>query len=76
MLCVNFIHEWRDLQFKVDSERQIFEKFFMAILFALSILAKFCREKIAEEVLFVFCYDVWPSVRTLALSLINQRTTY
>ena len=28
VVCVNFIHEWRDLQFKVDSERQIFEKLF------------------------------------------------
>ena len=26
VVCVNFIHELRDLQFKVDSERQIFEK--------------------------------------------------
>ena len=24
VVCVNFIFEWRDLQFKVDSERQIF----------------------------------------------------
>ena len=24
VVCVNFIHKWRDLQFKVDSERQIF----------------------------------------------------
>ena len=24
VVCVNFIHNWRDLQFKVDSERQIF----------------------------------------------------
>ena len=23
-VCVNFIHKWRDLQYKVDSERQIF----------------------------------------------------
>ena len=29
----NNIHEWRDLQFKVDSERQIFEKLFIAIFF-------------------------------------------
>ena len=28
VMCVNFIHKWRDLQFKVDSERQIFEKLF------------------------------------------------
>ena len=32
VVCVTFIHKWRDLQFKVDSERQIFEKLFMAIL--------------------------------------------
>ena len=24
VVCVNFIHKWRDQQFKVDSERQIF----------------------------------------------------
>ena len=23
VVCANFIHKWRDLQFKVDSERQI-----------------------------------------------------
>ena len=28
VVCVNFIHEWRDLHFNVDSERQIFEKLF------------------------------------------------
>ena len=31
LVCVNFIHELRDLQFIVDSERQIFEKLFIAI---------------------------------------------
>ena len=24
VVCVNFIHKWQDLQFKIDSERQIF----------------------------------------------------
>ena len=28
VVSVNFIREWRDLQFNVDSERQIFEKLF------------------------------------------------
>ena len=28
--CVNFISEWCDLQFKVDSEIQIFKQLFMA----------------------------------------------
>ena len=32
VLCVNFIYKWRvSLQFKVYSEQQIFEKFFLAI---------------------------------------------
>ena len=26
--CFNFIHDWPNLQFNVDCERQIFEKFF------------------------------------------------
>ena len=26
IVCVNFIREWWDLQFNLDSERQIFEK--------------------------------------------------
>ena len=34
IVCVNFIREWRDLQFKVDPERQ---KLFMAILFTLRV---------------------------------------
>ena len=33
--CVNFIRDWLDLQFNVDSERNIFlRNFFMAILFS------------------------------------------
>ena len=35
VVCINSIHDWRDLQFKVDYERQIFEKLFMAILVTL-----------------------------------------
>ena len=34
VVCVNFIHQWRDLQFKVESEQLVFfEKLFVAILF-------------------------------------------
>ena len=44
----------RDLQFKVDSEQQIFvEKLFMAILFALRIFAEICWEEIAVEIFFL-----------------------
>ena len=39
-VCVNFIHGWRELQFKVDSERQIFEKLCRGnILFTFRIFA-------------------------------------
>ena len=34
VVFVNFIHVWRNIQFKVDSKREVeVEKFFMAILF-------------------------------------------
>ena len=35
------MHEWRNLQFEVDSERQIFEKLYMEILFTLK---SFCQK--------------------------------
>ena len=35
-----FIHEWLDLQFKVDSERQIFEKLFHGNFIFLRVFAK------------------------------------
>ena len=34
-VCVNFIHKWRELQFKVDSERQIYLKNFSWQLYLL-----------------------------------------
>ena len=76
-MCVNFIHKWRDLQFKVDSEWQIFWETYHGKFYLLSeFLPEICWEEIAEEILFVFCFDVWPGVRTLAFRLISQHTTY
>ena len=40
---INFMHKWTDLQFKVDSERQIFfffEKLFVEKLFTLKFFAR------------------------------------
>ena len=46
VVCVNFIREWWDLQFNVDSERFL-RNFFMAGLLTVS----FCqKEQIAEEI--------------------------
>ena len=76
-VCVNFIHKWRDLQFKVDSERQIFWQAFHGNFYLLSeFLPEICWEEIAKEILFVFRFDVWPGTRTLTFRLISQHTTY
>ena len=51
---------------------RFFEKLFMAIFYLLSeFLPDICWEKIAEEILFVFCFYVWPVARTLAFRLIS-----
>ena len=39
VVCVDFIHKWRDLQFKVGSERQIFCQFYLFLrVFARNVL--------------------------------------
>ena len=49
----------------------------MAILFTLRVFARnLLRGEIAEEILFVFRFDVWPGTQTLAFRLISQHTTY
>ena len=76
VVCVNFIHKWRDLQFKVDSERQIFWETFHGNFYLLSdILPEICWAEIAEEILFIFYFDVWTGAWTLAFRLISQHTT-
>ena len=61
LTSVNFIHKWRDLQFKVDSESQIIWETFHSKFYLLSeFLPEICWEEIAEKILFVFCFDVWP----------------
>ena len=44
VVCANFIHEWRDLLFKVDTELQIFVK-----LLRESRLISFRRKKKEQE---------------------------
>ena len=77
VVCVNFIHKWRDLLFKVDSKRQIFWETFHGSFKLLSeFITEICWEEIAEEILFVFRFDVWPGTRTLAFRLISRHTNY
>ena len=49
---VNFVHEWRDLQFIVDFERPIFEQLFIAILFNLRAFAR-NYQKVGEGIFFL-----------------------
>ena len=46
IVCVN---EWRDLQFKVDSERQIFEKLFYIYSYSFCQKSAERKDKIAKE---------------------------
>ena len=62
-----------DLQFKVDSERQIFfEKLFMVILFTPRVFTRsLLRGNRRRSRKFVFNFDVQPGTRTLGLRLIS-----
>ena len=55
VVCVNFIHKWRDLQFK----RQIFsDNFHGSFNLPTKFLPEIYWEEIAEEMpFFVFCFD-------------------
>ena len=54
---------------------KFFEKLFTAILFTLRNL-KNLWEEIAEEILFVFYFDISPGARTLSLRQISQHTIH
>ena len=74
-MCVNFIHEWRDLEFKVDFERQIFEKFSNGNLithrvFARQLLRGSCRRNTFSY--FVLSKISEQGVRTPISRLIYQ----
>ena len=61
VVCVNFIQKWRGT-FSLKStpkDRFFLRNFFMPGLITLRVFA--------EEILFVFCFDVWPGARTLLL---------
>ena len=67
MLCaLIFIREWRDLQFKVDSERQIFGKLFIAILFILIVFVRNLLKgnRLRNIFVFIFRFDVSPGIQT------------
>ena len=63
--CVNFIREWRDLQFNVDSERQIFEKLFLGrFIYSQSFCQKSDEKKSSKKYFSYFIFDDWPGTQT------------
>ena len=76
VVCVNFIYKWRDLQFKVDSELQIFwETCNDNFIYTQSSCKKSAERKSIKKYFLYFFY-VWPRARTPAIRLISQHTTY
>ena len=92
ILCVLiFIHKRRDIQFKVVSERQIFEKLFMAVFFTSSISAEnllrgschrfiYCQSFCQESTKIYFLHILLIEMSDLGFeswpNLIKQHTTY
>ena len=73
VVCVNFICEWRDLQFNVDSERQILRNFFMAGLFTFRVFAR--NLKSPKKYFSYFIFDDWTGIRTQVFAF-NKPTHY
>ena len=68
-MCVNFILEWRDLQFNFDSERQIFEKIFHGrFIYTQSFCQKSAERKSPKKYFSYFILDDWPGIRTQVIS--------
>ena len=58
VVCGNFICEWRDLQFNVDSERQIYEKFLHGrLIYSQSFCQKSAQRKLPKKYFSYFIFD-------------------
>ena len=78
IVCVNFIREWRDLQFNADHKRHIFEKLFHGrFIYSQNFCQKSPERKSPKKYFFfMFPFDAWPGRGIRALHLISQHTTY
>ena len=61
VVCVNFIHKWRDLQLEVDFEPHILESFSWQFNILSEFLSEICWEEAAKEIFFhiSFWYLIW-----------------
>ena len=67
VVCVNFIYNcWE------RTNDRFFEKLFRAVfIYSQEFVPEICwGEKKAEEIIFVFCFNVWPGARTPPLPFV------
>ena len=82
VVSINFIRERLQLQFKVDSEQQIFETIWdfhdNFINFALRVFVRNLLKGNRPRNIFFFIigFDTWPRIWTRTLRLIRQHITY
>ena len=75
IVCVNFIRDWLDLELKVDSKPQIFQKLFHArFIYFQSFCQKSAERKSPKKFIFfyIFRFNACPGIRIRALRLIGQ----
>ena len=69
VVCVNFIREWLDLQFNIDSERQIFEKLFHGrFIYSQSFCQKSTERKSPKKYFSYLIFDDWLGIRVQAFA--------
>ena len=68
-----FFSHRRELQFNVDSERQILEKLFHGsfLFYSQSFCQKSAERKLTKKYFSYFIFDDWPGIRTQAFATNN-----
>ena len=70
MLCLLILYiSGGTYSLKTTPNDRFFWETFHGIYLLTEFLPEICWEEIAEGILFVFCFDVWPEARTLAFRL-------
>ena len=77
VMCVNFIHKWRDLQFKVDSEWHIFwETFHGNFIHSQSFCRKSAERKSPKKYFSYFVLMSGLGLELWLFPLLSQHTIY
>ena len=74
IVCINFIHEWWDLQLKVDYVRQIFEKLFHVNFIYFRIFLRNLLRESPEKICFLISFCC--RNRDLSRGLTSSKSTH